>query len=57
MQQSTRGNISKNKQSTHLGKEEEEKETKKFSFAFFSLRFDAATIAAGKEVEKAVAGA
>ena len=43
-----------NKQSTHLDKEEEEKE--KFIFAFFSSFFDSATIAAGKELEKAAVG-
>ena len=43
-----------NKQSTCLDKEEEEKE--KFIFAFFSLFLDSATIAAGKEMEKAAAG-
>ena len=42
------------KQSTLLDKEEEKKE--KFNFAFFSSCFDTATIAAGKEVEKAAGG-
>ena len=39
-----------------LGKEGEEDENEKFSFAFFSLCFGAATIAAGKEVETATSG-
>ena len=54
MQQSTRGGAATNKQSTHLGKDEEEKE--KFAFAFFSSRFDAATIAARKEVNATTSG-
>ena len=56
MQQSTCRGVAINKQSTRLDKEEEEEKKKKFNFAFFSLCFNAATIAAGKEVEKAAAG-
>ena len=52
MQQSTCGGAAINKQSTRLGMDEKEKE--KLSFSFSS--FDAASIAAGTEVEMAVAG-
>ena len=51
-QQSTRGGAAINKQSTRLGMDEEEKE----KFAFFFSSFDAASIAAGTEVEMTVAG-
>ena len=57
MQQSTHGGAAINKQSTRLDKEEEEKKKKfSFFFSFFPSLFDSATIAAGKEVEKAAAG-
>ena len=49
MQQSIRWDTAINKQSTRLDKQEEEKEK-------FSLFFDAATIAVGKEAEKATGG-
>ena len=45
--------MARSKQSTRLDKEEEKKE--KFNFTFFSSYFDTATIAAGKEMEKAAA--
>ena len=56
MQQSTHGGAAINKQSTRLDKEEEEKKKFSFFFSFFPSLFDSATIAAGKEVEKAAVG-
>ena len=52
IQQSTRVGTAINKQFTRLGMNEEDKE----KFAFFFSSFDAAFIAAGTEVEIAVAG-